>query len=158
MTMVERHLWWGWRGPGLRCCGVRVVKRRSAKAGPPASRSPSQDSGRYWRWRPMSLRTSASANGTSTESKRASLLANISAIFPRLSEVGTQISGEGVSVAVRFVRHDGALPVPYIRADDPTEAAAIREIDLQRRFHWSPAALAKKLKLTMAKAKALRWK
>lgn len=79
-------------------------------------------------------------------------------VFPRLSEVQTQITGDGVSVAVRFVRSGDAMPVRFVNADDPAEAAAIREVDLQRKFHWSPAALAAKLDLTTAKSKALRWK
>jgi hypothetical protein len=81
-------------------------------------------------------------------------------VFPRLSEVGTEITGEGIHVAVRFVRNatEGALAVRYIGADDPGEAAAIREVDLQRRFPWSAKALATKLGLSTAKARALRWK
>lgn len=81
-------------------------------------------------------------------------------VFPRLSEVGTEISGEGIHVSVRFVRNttERALGVRYISADDPGDAAAIREVDLQRKYQWTPLALASKLGLTTAKAKALRWK
>jgi hypothetical protein len=51
-----------------------------------------------------------------------------------------------------------ALGVRYIGADDPEDAAAIREVDLQRKYQWTPLTLANKLGLTTAKAKALRWK
>jgi hypothetical protein len=58
-------------------------------------------------------------------------------VFPRLSEVGTEISGEGIHVAVRFVRNTRPrgqlLAVRFVGADDPEDAAAIREVDLQRR-------------------------
>lgn len=40
--------------------------------------------------------------------------------------------------------------------DDPQSAAAIREVDLQRKYHLSPKVLAEKLGLTTAKAKAVR--
>jgi hypothetical protein len=50
----------------------------------------------------------------------------------------------------------GGLPVRYIAADDPTAAAAVREVDLQRKYHWSPAALADKLHLTGPRCVALR--
>jgi hypothetical protein len=81
-------------------------------------------------------------------------------VFPRLGDIGTEITGEGIHVAVRFVRNptEVAMPVRFVAADDPTDAAAIREVDLQLKFHRSPAALARSLGLSTAKAKALRWK
>lgn len=86
--------------------------------------------------------------------------ATLTEVFPRLGEVGTNIEGEGIHVAVRFVRNanDPALGVRLVDADDPGGAAAIREVDLQRKFHWSPTALANKLGITTSRAKALRWK
>ena len=78
-----------------------------------------------------------------------------SKVFPRLDELTTEVAGEGVNVAVRFVKK-GGLPVRYVAADDPTAAAAVREVDLQRKYHWSPAALAEKLGLTGPRAVALR--
>jgi hypothetical protein len=48
--------------------------------------------------------------------------------------------------------------VRYIAADDPTEAAALREVDLQKRFHMSATELAEALKLTTHKSHALRKK
>jgi hypothetical protein len=44
----------------------------------------------------------------------------------------------------------------YIGPDDPREAAAIREIDLQRKYPHSRSELAKKLKINTKKAKELR--
>jgi phosphoglycolate phosphatase-like HAD superfamily hydrolase len=81
-------------------------------------------------------------------------------VFPRLSDVGTEITGEGIHVAVRFVRNatEAVLPVRFVGADDPGDAAAIREVDLQKRFPWTAKSLATKLELTTAKTRALRWK
>ena len=44
----------------------------------------------------------------------------------------------------------------FIASDDPTEAAAVREVDLQKRFYLAPTGLAKKLGLTTNKSYALR--
>jgi hypothetical protein len=78
-------------------------------------------------------------------------------VFPRLGSLDTNISGTGATVSVRFTKKTGeGLPVRFIAADDPTEAAAVREVDLQKRFHLSPTELAKRLKLTLLSAHALR--
>lgn len=81
-------------------------------------------------------------------------------VFPRLSEVQTEISGEGINVAVRFVRNrnEPAAPVRFIGPDDPTEAAAVREVDLQRKYHWSATDLASRFGLDTGRLKAVRWK
>lgn len=86
--------------------------------------------------------------------------ASITTVFPRLNEVGTEITGEGINVAVRFVRNQNerAVPVRYATGDDAADAAAIREVDLRQKFHWSATGLADRLNLTTPKAKALRWK
>lgn len=75
-------------------------------------------------------------------------------VFPRLSDVTTAVDGEGITVRVHFTKKDGA-PVTYV-PDDSTPAAAIRQIDLQNKYHWSPAELASALKLTSSRAVALR--
>jgi hypothetical protein len=75
-------------------------------------------------------------------------------VFPRLGTLATQFSGEGTTITVRFAKNEGA-PVRFIAADDPTEAAATREVDLQKRFHLSPTRLAKPLKLTPPKSHTL---
>jgi hypothetical protein len=56
-------------------------------------------------------------------------------VFPRLGSLDTQISGTGATVSVLAKKAGEGAPVRYIAADDPTEAAALREVDLQKRFH-----------------------
>lgn len=75
-------------------------------------------------------------------------------VFPKLSEVKTAVAGEGLSVSVRFVKKDG-LPVRLVR-DDEQDAAAVREVDLQKKFHRSATDLAQALNLTLPKSIALR--
>ena len=80
-------------------------------------------------------------------------------VFPRLGSLDTQISGTGATVSVRFTKKAGeGAPVRFIAADDPTEAAAVREVDLQKRFRLSATELAKTLNLTTHKSHALRKK
>ncbi len=70
-------------------------------------------------------------------------------VFPRLEPLDTRISGAGATVTVHFTRKQGeGAPVRLIAADDPAEAAAVREVDLQKRFHMSATDLRGKLKLT----------
>jgi hypothetical protein len=78
-------------------------------------------------------------------------------VFPRLDEIASEVSGEGVEVKVRFVKK-GGLPVRILQSDDPTEAAAVREVDLQAKYHWSATDLATKLGLTGPRGTALRRK
>lgn len=80
-------------------------------------------------------------------------------VFPRLGEIATEISGEGIHVTVRFVRNatEPAAPVRFIGPDDPTEAAAVREVDLQRKYHWSPTELARHFGMDTGRLKAVRW-
>jgi hypothetical protein len=75
-------------------------------------------------------------------------------VFPRLSDLATAVDGQGITVTVRFTKKQGA-PVRYV-ADESTPAAAIREFDLQKKYHWSPAELASALGLTGPRAVALR--
>lgn len=81
----------------------------------------------------------------------------IDKVFPRLTTISTNITGEGVTLKVHFSKKDGA-PVRFVGGDDPGAAAAIREVDLRKKFHLSASALAEAVGLTTAKAKALRWK
>ena len=78
-------------------------------------------------------------------------------VFPRLGGLGTQVSGEGATVTVRFTKSDGA-PVYFVPADDPADAAAVREVDLQKKFHISRSKLAELLGINTAKAAKLRKK
>ena len=76
-------------------------------------------------------------------------------VFPRLSTLGLEIIGEGIHIQVHFSKKKGA-PVRFISGNDPEEAAAIRETDLQRKFYMSATELAKKLNLTQPKSAVLR--
>ena len=76
-------------------------------------------------------------------------------VFPRLNAVASTIEGDGPTVTVRFSKKEGA-PVKFVAGDDPKGAAAVREVDLQKKFHMGAADLAKALKLTGPRAVALR--
>ena len=76
-------------------------------------------------------------------------------VFPRLTALGTTTEGEGIDVKVHFTKKQGA-PVKFVPADDPGDAAAVRELDLQKKYHLTPAQLAKVVGLTTPKAAALR--
>lgn len=76
-------------------------------------------------------------------------------VFPRLTALGTTTEGEGITVKVHFTKKQGA-PVKFVPADDPGDAAAVRELDLQKKFHLTPAELAKAVGLTVPKAAALK--
>lgn len=76
-------------------------------------------------------------------------------VFPRLTSLQAQHTGEGVEMTVRFSKRDGA-PVRFIAADDPEEAAAVREVDLQKKYRYSLTELAHQVGLTPPRSKALR--
>lgn len=76
-------------------------------------------------------------------------------VFPRLGTVRATFDGSGATIRVRFTKREGA-PVHFVPADDPAESAAVREIDLQRKYHFSATQLAKHLELTGPRATALR--
>ncbi|AHI18636.1 hypothetical protein ACTXN9_12600 [Corynebacterium casei] len=60
---------------------------------------------------------------------------------------------------VKIVKQAEALPVRLVRDgsdDEVDEAAAVREVDLQKKFHWSFYDLADKLGITRPRATALR--
>jgi hypothetical protein len=59
-------------------------------------------------------------------------------------------------VKVRIVKSGDAAPMRLVKADDPQDAAAVRELDLQKKFHRSAAELAEALSLTGPRAVALR--
>lgn len=77
-------------------------------------------------------------------------------VFPRLMTLATSVEGEGPTIRVRITKSADAPAFRYISGDDPEGAAAIREVDLQKKYHWSPSALANKLGLSLNKAKAVR--
>lgn len=76
-------------------------------------------------------------------------------VFPRLTTVETHSEGEGLTVRVQFTKRRGA-PVRFVAGDEPEAAAAVREVDLQRKFYLSPKTLAESLKITAPRSKALR--
>jgi hypothetical protein len=75
-------------------------------------------------------------------------------VFPRLDEVSTAIDGAGISLTVHFTKKQGAA-VRFV-GDDSVRAAAVREVDLQRKYHRSPSQLATSVGLTTNRASALR--
>lgn len=77
-------------------------------------------------------------------------------VFPRLMTLASNVEGEGPTIRVRITKSADAPAIRYVSGDDPEGAAAIREVDLQKKYHWSPSALAEKLQLSINKAKAVR--
>lgn len=80
---------------------------------------------------------------------------DFSAVFPRLLTIDTRSSGEGIDLKVVLSKKDGA-PMRYVGGDDVADVAAIREVDLSKKYHMRASELAKRLKLTEPKCKALR--
>lgn len=76
-------------------------------------------------------------------------------VFPRLGKIGASVSGDGLEVQVRFVKHENALPVKFT-ADEEVDAAAIRTVDQQKKFHRTAFDLAAALGLTPPRSRALR--
>ena len=79
-------------------------------------------------------------------------------VFPKLNTLSAEISGEGLTVKVKIIKQADALPVRLVRngEDGEVDAAAVREVDLQKKFHWSPFDLADKLSISRPRATALR--
>ncbi|WP_428852067.1 hypothetical protein [Imbroritus primus] len=76
-------------------------------------------------------------------------------VFPRLMTLASDVAGEGPTMKVRFTKKEGP-PVRYVAGDDPEAAAAIREVDLRKKYYISPQDLAGKLNLSTSRCKALR--
>jgi hypothetical protein len=79
----------------------------------------------------------------------------IGRVFPRLVAISTIQAGEGPTLKIQFSKKEG-IPVRYIAGDDPSAVAAIREVDMQKKFHMRASEIARKLELTEPKCKALR--
>lgn len=77
------------------------------------------------------------------------------AVFPRLKGLAASVTGSGVNVTVHISKREG-VPVTFVPADDPRETAAVRDVDLQRRYRYSARELAEKLGLTPPRSAALR--
>jgi hypothetical protein len=76
-------------------------------------------------------------------------------VFPKLSGVGSVSSGSSLAVEVRFVKK-GGLPVTYTASDSEVEPAAIRMVDLEKKFHMGAYDLADRSGVSRSKATALR--
>ena len=74
-------------------------------------------------------------------------------VFPKLSGVSANLSGEGVELEVRFVR-TGGVPVTYV--SDGADASAVRVVDLQKKYYLTASELATKLGVTPPRATAVR--
>ena len=74
-------------------------------------------------------------------------------IFPKLSAVDADFTGDGVGLEVRFVK-SGGMPVTFVK--DDVDASAIRVVDLQKKFYMTASELAMKLGVTTSRAIALR--
>lgn len=75
-------------------------------------------------------------------------------VFPKLTGYAASVSGSGLTVEVRLVK-SGGLPVTY--TNDPTaEPAAIRTVDLEKKFYLGPYDLADKAGVPRGKALGLR--
>ncbi len=57
------------------------------------------------------------------------------------------VEGEGISVQIHFTKIGGAT-IRFISVDELEEAAAFRELDLQKRFRYSKTALVAKVRCT----------
>lgn len=81
-------------------------------------------------------------------------------VFPKLNPLTAHITGEGLTVKVKIVKQSDALPVRLVRPDEAAaegvDAAAVREIDLLTKYHWTASRLAEKLAITAPRAAALR--
>lgn len=80
---------------------------------------------------------------------------NRSSVFPRLDGLSSRTSGLEVTIKVQTTKRDG-MPVRFVPAGEDADATAIREVDLQKKFHFSRSELAEHAGLTMPKAAALR--
>jgi len=78
----------------------------------------------------------------------------IEQVFLKLVMLQSTAGGIGTELVVRMTKKEGA-PVRYV-SDESIPAAAIREVDLQKKFHIRSKDLADKLGLTPPRCVALR--
>ena len=76
-------------------------------------------------------------------------------VSPRLNTIGIETAGEGTAITVHFTKKQGAA-VQFIAGDDHAGAAAVREVDLRKKFHMRASDLAKTLNLKEPRSLALR--
>lgn len=75
-------------------------------------------------------------------------------VFPKLEKVGASVSGEGPTIEVRFSKKEG-MPVRFTDEEN-VDVAAIRTVDLQKKYHRTASSLASSLGLTTSRSTALR--
>ena len=80
---------------------------------------------------------------------------NWATVLPRLKTMETALTGTTVDLKVHITKHQG-IPIHRIAADDPTNAAAVREIDLRKKYRYTPTELASNLRINTNQAKTLR--
>lgn len=76
-------------------------------------------------------------------------------VFPKLTGVASATTGDGLTVEVRFVKKADALPVVYTNNPD-ADVAAIRTVDLEKKFHMGAYDLADLAGVDRTRATALR--
>ena len=76
-------------------------------------------------------------------------------VLPRLKTMQTTMTGTAVELKVHITKNQG-IPIHKIAADDPTNAAAVREVDLRKKYRYTPTELAQKLALNTNQSKTLR--
>lgn len=77
-----------------------------------------------------------------------------SQVFPKLTGYSADVSGSGLMVEVRLVK-SGGLPVTYTN-DPAVDPAAIRTVDLEKKFYMGPYDLADRAGVSRSAATALR--
>ncbi|MFC0487158.1 hypothetical protein [Sinomonas atrocyanea] len=75
-------------------------------------------------------------------------------VFPKLTGFSSDVQGSGLTVEVRLVKA-GGLPVTYT-TDPNADAAAIRTVDLEKKFYMGPNDLAERVGIARSRATALR--
>lgn len=75
-------------------------------------------------------------------------------VFPKLTGYSAEVSGIGLTVEVRMVK-SGGLPITY-SSDPAVEPAAIRTVDLEKKFYMGPYDLADRAGVARSVATALR--
>lgn len=77
-----------------------------------------------------------------------------SGVFPRLRRSLCEPGATGVNLTVHFTKKEAA-PVRFV-SDETSPAAAVREVDLARKFYLSASGLASKVGLSGSRRTALR--
>ena len=76
-------------------------------------------------------------------------------VLPRLKTMQTGLTGTALELKVHFTKNQG-IPIHRIAADDPSNAAAVREVDLMKKYRYTPTELAQRLGLNTNQSKTLR--